>query len=201
MKPASIARALLAGVALAAGSLVTVGAHANLIINGDFEAGDYTGWIANVQPGSEGGLTVVPNNGGASTFSSLPYQLNPTGENFFSISDQTGPGSYSLTQSFTLLSPTTVNVSFQMFANNWLGEVFNNGRDFTTSNLNQNAVVDILSGGADPFTNSSGDIVAVLYGPGADNLDGPNPWQSYSINLSLAAGTYQIRFAETDNQF
>jgi hypothetical protein len=142
---------------------------------------------------------VVPNNGGTTPDSGHPYAFNPAGGNFFALSDQTGPGSYSLTQSFTLSSAATVHVSFDFFANNWDGGPFNNGRDFHTS-PNQNAEVDILTGGADPFTNSSADIVATLWGPGGDPVTSPNPWATYADTLSLAAGTYQIRFAETDNQ-
>jgi hypothetical protein len=85
-----------------------------------------------------------------------------------------------------------------MFANNQAGTDFNNGRDFSTAVLSQNAVADIILGSADPFTDTASDIVASLYGPGSDGL-GSNPWITYSASLSLAPGTYQIRFAETDN--
>ena len=92
-----------------------------------------------------------------------------------------------------------MTVSFNFFANNWAGSSANNGRDFNTT-PNQNAEVDILSGGASPFTNNPADIVRVLYGPGADAGSNPHPWTSYSIDLgALASGVYQIRFAETDN--
>jgi hypothetical protein len=187
---------------LAALSLTALASHAagNLIVNGDFETGSYAGWNSNVQSGSSGGLNVVANGAGNSPISGFAYQANAAGGNFFSITDQTGPGSYSLTQSFTLASAGTVHISFDMFANDQAGVIFANGRDFNTS-PNQNAEVDILTGSADAFTNASSDIVSVLYGPGADNLsNNPNPWTSYSDDLSLAAGTYQIRFAETDNQ-
>jgi hypothetical protein len=188
--------------AAAMAALVAGGAHAGeLLVNGGFETGDYTGWTTNVQGGSNGNLFIAPNNGGAAPISGSPYQFNAAGGNFFSITDQGGPGSYSLTQSFTLASTATVTVSFQMFANDEAGVVIPGGRDFT-SGPNQNAEADILVGGANPFTNAPADIVSVLYGPGADNLNGnPNPWTSYSSTLTLGAGTYQIRFAETDNQF
>jgi hypothetical protein len=70
-----------------------------------------------------------------------------------------------------------VTVSFDLFANNYASGTFNNGRDFGTD-PNQNAEVDILFGGADPFTNSAADIIKVLYGPGADTGPNPNPWTS-----------------------
>jgi hypothetical protein len=116
------------------------------------------------------------------------------------MTDQFGQGSYSLIQSFTVAPGTTdVTVSFDLFANDQAGVIVDNGHDWKTA-ANENAEADILTGGADPFTNSPGDIVEVLYGPGADNLsNNPNPWTSYSDNLgALTPGTYQVRFAETD---
>ena len=192
-------RMLLTAVALAVTTIAAGGAQANLIVNGDFETGGYTGWSTNVEAGSNGNLFVVANNGGSSPVSGFNYALNGAGGNFFSITDQGGQGSYSLTQSFTLATASKVTISFDLFANNQVGVDFNNGRDYNTS-PNQNAEADLLVGGADPFTNAAGDIVSVLYGPGSDGA-GANPWKSYSSTLNLAAGTYQIRFAETDNQF
>ena len=45
-----------------------------LITNGDFETGDYTGWTKNVQLGSDGNLFNVPYAGGTTPSSGLPYQ-------------------------------------------------------------------------------------------------------------------------------
>ena len=191
-------KTILAGVAMAALTATAANA-ANLIVNGGFETGDYTGWTTNVESYSSGNLFIVPNNGGASPLSGHSYQVNAAGGNFFSITDQTGPGAYSLTQSFTLASAEKVTIKFDMFANNDAGQTINNGRSHLNG-ANQNATADILVGGAAPFTDLAGDIVAVLYGPGADAGANPNPWTSYSSTLSLAAGTYQIRFAEADNQ-
>jgi hypothetical protein len=183
--------------------LASTFAHADsLIVNGNFETGTLAGWTKNVQIGSAGNIFIAPNNNvGNSPESGLSYAFNPTGGNFFALTDAQGPGSYSLTQSFTVSAGTIdMVVSFDLFANNYAIGTFNNGRDFDTVALNQNAEVDILSGGADPFTNNAADIVKVLYGPGADIGPNPNPWTSYSIALgTLAPGVYQIRFAETDN--
>ena len=67
------------------------------------------------------------------------------------------------------------------FANNYADtfiDTINGSRDFSTPVLSQNAEVDILLGGADPFTNSAVDIVEVLYGP----LGGYRP-QSQSVDI------------------
>jgi hypothetical protein len=171
----------------------------SLIINGNFETG-IAGWTTSVQIGSAGNVFIASNNGGNAPLSNNSYALNPSGGNFFALTDQEGPGSYSLTQSFTVAPGTIgVTVSFDLFANNYADTV-HSGRDFATPALTQNAEVDILLGGANPFTNNAADIVSVLYGPGADTGPNPNPWTSYSIDLgTLAPGVYQIRFAETDN--
>jgi len=177
-----------------------------LIINGGFETGD-TGWTKNVQLGSDGNFFNVPYAGGITPLSSMPFQLNIAGGNRFSVTDAQGPGSYALTQAFTIAPGSgNVNYSFQTFANNW-ATVISNGselstRDFSTPTLVQNAVVDIIKGSADPFTNLASDIIATLFaladGP-ADSSVNPNPWTTYAGTLSLAPGTYKIRFAETDN--
>jgi hypothetical protein len=197
IKCAVISASSAAAIGLAAPALAN-----NLLVNGGFETGDFTGWSASSQTPA-GQFFVVPNNGDTGPRSGLPYAFNPAGGNFFALSDQGNPSSTALTQSFTLSSTATVQVSFDFFANNWDGGPYNNGRDVNTT-PNQNAEVDILTGAADPFTNSGSDIVATLWGPGGDPIPifsaNPNPWVTYTSALSLAAGTYQIRFAETDNQ-
>jgi len=186
---------IIAGIALAA---ATPAAAANLLVNGDFETGTYAGWTTNVEGGSSGNLQIEAYDGVA-PISGLAYAPNALGGDYFSITDQTGPGAYSLTQSFTLATSTKVIISFDMFANNWAGANINNGRLYTAGS-NQNAVVDILTGTAGAFTSNALDIVATLYGPGSDAIFGTNPWTSYSTTLMLGAGTYQIRFAQADNQ-
>jgi len=166
----------------------------NLISNGGFETGDFSSWNANVQGGSNGSLYVNP-NGNNSPQSGFGLPASPSGGNYYAVTDQGGPGSYSLTQSFTLAAAATVHISFQMLTNNSGGGPYNNGRDLNTF-PNQNTQVDILFGGADAFTNNPGDIASILYGPGSDF----NGWETISADVALGAGTYTFRFAETDNQ-
>jgi hypothetical protein len=189
---------ILLATAIGAAAFAAVPASANILINGDFETGDYTGWSVTTQGGSNGAIAIAPNNGGPAPISGQGTALNANGGRWYSLTDQGGPGSYSLTQGFTLATASRVTISFDMFANNYAGVVFP-GRDYTVVPA-QNAVVDILTGAASPFTDAAGDIVSVLYGPGSDAFNVVNPWTSYSYTLNLAAGSYQIRFAETDNQ-
>ena len=80
--------------------LVSTFAHADsLIINGNFETGTLAGWTTSVQIGSAGNIFIAPNNGGNSPESGNSYALNPSGGDFFALTDAQGPGSYSLTQS------------------------------------------------------------------------------------------------------
>jgi hypothetical protein len=168
-----------------------------LITNGNFESG-LLGWTRTDQIGSDGTYFLVPNSGGITPSSGSAFQLNPAGGSLFAMTDSQGPGSHSLTQAFTIPNPgVIVTYSFQMFANNYAEADFGSGRDFATPTLEQNAVVDIITG-SDPLTTTN--IVAILFGPGSD-LPGanPNPWTTYTNTLFLNPGTYQIRFAETDN--
>jgi PEP-CTERM motif len=188
------------GAAILCAALAAPAHAGQIIVNGGFETGNFAGWHANVQSGSNGNLFVVP-NGSTAPISGELMQSNPGGGNFVALSSQGGPGSYSLTQSFTLPFATDVMVSYDFVANSYAAFASTDpNRDYTVS-PNQNAEVDILTGGANPFTVVPSDIITTLYGPGIDSGANPNPWTHYSFDLGvMAAGTYQIRFAETDNQ-
>lgn len=175
-------------------SAAGAGQAANLISNGDFETGDFSGWTVDTQAGSAGALYVQANNGGGGQGTAI----NPAGGDFFALTAQPGPGSYALTQIFSVLGGAYF-VDFDLFANDYSGTVFP-GRDYTVDPT-QNAVADILRVGADPFSDNPADLKALLYGPGADlTSPPPNPWTRYHRMVNLAPGTYKIRFAETDNQ-
>ncbi len=191
----------LHSIALATAALfsATTANAVDLILNGGFETGDYTGWSVADEGGGSGTFYVVDYSASALPDSGGGFAANAQGGQFFAVTDQTGPGSHSLTQTFTLASAGNVTIKFDLFANNYAGTDFANGRDFNTS-PNQNAVVDLLVGGADPFTEAASDIISTLYGPGSDGPSPVYPWVSYSSTLGLAAGVYQLRFAETDNQ-
>lgn len=176
-------------------------APVQLITNGGFESGSFGAWTGNIQPGSNGSTAVVPNGGAApSAGNGFVFPVLSGGGNFIAATGQGGPGSYSITQSFVVApGVSNVSVSFDLFVNSEAAFASTPpNRDFNIS-PNQNVVVDILTGTAGAFTTLAADIVATLYGP---SISGANPWTTFSQNLgALAAGTYQIRFAETDNQF
>ncbi len=193
------------GLKLLALSTVLAGpaSAAELLTNGGFETGDYTGWTASVRAGSNGNLN-ISTPGVNSPLSGSATAVNPLGGSFYSVTDQTGPGSYALTQSFFVpVAATSALLTFQMFASNQSGTTIIDpiGLDHTGP-ANQHARVDILSAGADPFSTSVADVIASLYL--GDDGAGLNPYIDYSFDLlalGLSGGTgYQVRFGQVDNQ-
>jgi hypothetical protein len=74
------------------------------------------------------------------------------------------------------------------------------GLDFTGS-ANQQARVDILSTGATAFTTTTG-VLQNLF-TGSDPGTNPHSYTSYVFDLTSllgGGGTFQLRFAEVDNQ-
>ncbi len=173
---------------------------AELIANGGFESGSFAGWGAAAQSGSNGALGVESGTTGPLSGMS---NAGPSSGEFFALSDQGGPGAYSLTQTFTVAAGVTaVKLKFDLFANNYADTIIDPiGLDFSGP-PNQHARVDLLTGSAGAFDTGAG-VIANLY-IGADAGANPNSWTSYKIDLTglaLAGGTYQIRFGEVDNQF
>jgi hypothetical protein len=165
------------------------------LINGGFEAG-LTGWtVSNQGSGSWFAAT-----GTTAPVSGLPT-AGPAGGSFYALSDQTGGGAHALTQSFTVVAGTSLTLGFDMFVNDWDGGPFcGPGLDFTGGPV-ECGRVDILTAGAGAFDTGAG-VVQNLY-LGADVPTGQsNPYIPYTFDLSaLTPGTYQLRFAEADNQF
>lgn len=186
--------------------LVFVGSMAKattvqLITNGGFETGDFTGWSEFDQPGGSGSWFVV--SGTVEPISGMPTVGAASGT-FYASSDQPHAGAHALIQSFTVpLGARSVNLSFKMFVNDWAGVVAGcSTLDFTIV-PSECARVDVLTAGSDPFSTTAGVLMNLFKGsdPFASN---PNPYTAYNFNLTgvLTPGqTYELRFAEADNQF
>ncbi len=200
----AIAYLIMPAVASASGT--------QLITNGNFETGNLSGWTVAVQ-GNPSDTTHQDgfyniSNGGTTPISGNPTDTNPGGGNDFAVSDSNFPDAIALLQ--TVVIPknyTSLNLSYDMFVNDWsgIGPVGQSyGLDYTaggTFNDMQFARVDLLTGGANALSTATGDVIKNFY-TGVDNASGnpPNPWVQYSFNLNgLAAGTYQLRFAEVAN--
>lgn len=192
---------LIAPVVFSAISLLPLSGRADLISNGGFESG-LAGWTTVNQSGSEGTFqlqagTVSPVNGDP-----VPP---PPGGTAAAMTDALGPGAHAVYQSITLnaLVPTTI-LEFDLFAGN-RSDAFRapNTLDFSTPSLNQQARVDILRSGADPFSVDPNDVLQRLFQtlPGDPLVSG---YTHYSVDITTVLNSHLnqplvLRFAETDN--
>jgi len=171
-------------------------AHAflELITNGDFETGDFTGWIKQ-------GIGDLYSDWYISSGTTAPAgpqdTVGPAGGAYFAISDTTGPAAQSLIQTFTVpTNSSSVILDFDMFVNNWWeSTIIGTGFDF---NGDQYARVDILAGGSSPFDVGTS-IVANLYA-GADTVETINPYTHYLFDITPivgAGGDYILRYGST----
>jgi hypothetical protein len=179
-------------------ALASVASASELFVNGGFETGDLTGWTASTQAGSGGSLFVQSGTNGPT--SGLPT-VGPDSGSFYALTDQSGPGAYSLTQSFTVDPSSSVILSFDLFANNYYGTTIVGPLDYTAGPV-QFATVDLLTGTANPFSTAPSDVLENFYS-GSDAGANPNPYTAYSFDITSlvgAGGTFQIRFGVADRQ-
>jgi hypothetical protein len=175
---------------------------AEILVNGNFETGNFAGWSVANQAGGSGNFFV---DAVGSTTPAVGFLTagNGSGGAFYAVSDTTGPGTHAILQSFSIASNSIVQLSFQMFANNQAGVTTVNpaGLDFT-ANPNQHARVDILTAGASALSTNPLDIITTLY-LGADAGPNPHAFSNYSFDLTAllgGGGNFQIRFGQVDNQ-
>lgn len=191
-------------VLLMFGSLAKVtAAPTELINNGGFETGDFTGWtVTNRANGS--GSWFVDTLGTTTPLSGSPTLATGGAGTFYAVSDQTGPGTHALSQAFIVPWPVlSATLSFDMFVNDWDAGPFIDpaGLDHTES-PNQHARVDILSSGASDIFETGAGVLGNYY-LGVDAKPNPNVFTHYSFDVTPivgAGGTFQLRFAEVDNQ-
>ncbi len=216
----------IAAALLLAGLPLTLSSTANcqeLITNGGFETGDFSGWTVKNLAGSDPSGTFAIGNNILDTYLTPVSPSTPIAElaspgassgNYYAVSDSFGPGAHVLLQSFTvpLFSGSHTAVTFDMFTNDWNGYgPLNQTGSIDANQLDglgnliptQFARVDILAAGADAFSVAPADVVASLYN-GEDSGMPSNGYTHYTFDIShnvTAGSTYQLRFAEVDNQF
>src|SRR6202035_2654217 len=90
--------------------LLALTARANEVLtNGGFETGTFAGWTqSDLGPGSffVTGASATPLTGSPT--------VGPASGNFYAVSDQFGPGTHVITQSFTAAANTDYQLSFDM---------------------------------------------------------------------------------------
>ena len=176
-------------------------AQAASITNGGFESG-FAGWTRADQLGSEG--TFALQTGTASPVNGTAVPAPPGGSTAV-MTDAQGPGSHVLYQNFMATAPVPqVTLTFDLFIGNRASAFYTpNTLDFATPTLNQQARVDILAGGADPFSVSAADVlVSVFQTSTGDALVSGYSHHSSDITALLNGHLNTpliLRFAETDN--
>jgi hypothetical protein len=176
-----------------------------LITNGGFEVG-FTGWNRQDQVGSEGTFALQSGTTSPVNGTTVPA---PPGGSSAAMTDAQGPGSHVLYQNFVVpTGQTGGTLSFQLFVGNRASAFFTpnpNTLDFSTPALNQQARVDIIRAGSDPFTVAPADVLlnAFQTKPGDPLVSG---YTTVTVNVSSliqsqGGQTLSLRFAETDNVF
>lgn len=181
-----------------------------LISDGDFEgqavpdgAPAMAPWNIAVQPGSNGTSFHIDTPGSTTPQSAFNTSATPANGQRYAVSDQFGPGAVALLQSFTVPTGTTaLTLSFDLFVNDYDGGPIIDpaGLDYM-ANPNQHARVDILTTSAAPLSTAPVDVVFNVLPPFVSPNPDPNAFTTYTLPLPLLPpGTYQLRFAEVDNQ-
>lgn len=181
-------------------------AQAQLILNGGFESG-FTSWVRSDQLGSDGTFFIQSGTTSPVSGSVVPA---PPGGIQAAMSDAQGPGTHVLYQDFVVptASLASAQLNFSLFIGNRANAFFTPSPatlDFSTTALNQQARVDILRGGTDPFSVAASDVLLNLFqtSPGDPLVSGYNTINANLVSLlaANAGSTLRLRFAETDNVF
>ncbi len=180
---------------------------APLIANGGFEAG-LASWTTVDQVGGDG--TFFVQAGTLSPLNATPVPAPPQGAQA-AMTDSFGPGAHLLYQDFVVSGNGGI-LGFSLFIGNLAGQFAippGGSLDFALTNqigsqtLNQQARVDILSAGADPFSVAATDVLLTLFQTNiGDSL--VSGYTDYAFDISSlfaahAGETLRLRFAETDN--
>jgi len=174
---------------------------AQLITNGGFETG-LSGWTRTDQVGSAGSFFVQSGTTSPDSGTTVPA---PPGGTFAAMSDAQEPGSHVLYQDFFVPTGQGIGLlSFSLFVGNRADRFATPANlDFSTPTLNQQARVDILRAGADPFSVAPGDVLLNAFQTATtDPL--VSGYRTFEVNVSSlirsrGGETLRLRFAEADN--
>jgi len=192
---AAVIATCLAGAPPASGSPI--------LLNGGFEAG-FSSWTRADQLGSEGTFFLQSGTASPVNLDAVPA---PPGGLIAAMTDAGAPGTHVLYQDFVVSAPSAL-LSFDLFLGNRAGAFVTAnpatvGLDFSTAALNQQARVDILRIGANPFSVAASDVLLNLYQTKAgDPLVSGYNRLNFDLSTLFAANagaTLRLRFAEADN--
>lgn len=188
----SIQSVLLAAAISVASLPAAYAAPIELILNGGFETGSLSAWTVNSTAEYANNFYAIT-NGGNVPGSNHPTALNPTGGNFVAVSGQYGAGGETLSQTFT----KTADITSLVLSFDWFDNTHANFSGTAIDGSQQVGRVDILAAGSGAFDVGTGVISNLLLNAGMfTNFGTTIPWVHSSFDLSnLAAGTYQLRFA------
>lgn len=197
-----MATAAAVALILATASARPARADFQLINNGGFDSG-FAGWNRADSVGSEG--TFLLQSGALSPLTGTPVPAPPSG--VAAMTDAEGPGSHVLYQDFVVPAGITGGtLRFSLFVGNRGPSFFTPNPaslDFATPALNQQARVDILRAGSDPFGVSAADVLLNAFQTNPGTTFGPG-YTTITVDVGaiLAARggqTLRLRFAEVDN--
>ena len=177
--------------------------RAAFIVNGGFESG-FSSWTVVNEVASDGTFFLQTGVTSPSAGDLVPA---PPGGLTAAMSDAQGPGSHVLYQNIVIPAamPTAILV-FDVFVGNRATEFRTpNTLSFSTPTLNQQARVDILLGGSDPFSLAPADLLLNAY---RTNVGDPliSGYTHHAIDITAIVNAnvgapLRIRFAEVDNIF
>ena len=164
-----------------------------LVTNGGFETGDFTGWTQEMLTPADGWFVYT---GTLSPINSIPILAPPVG-NFAAVADQGAPDSNILYQDIQIPAGETVTCSAIVYYENVGGEggsVFIIGDGLTLNEDNQQYRVDIMDPNAPSFDTGAGVLLNLFQTlPGDPNSLG---YTTLNFDLSPFAGsTVRIRAA------
>lgn len=168
-----------------------------LIVNGDFETGDLTGWTE-LHETDEGEWSVY--SGTTTPISHHPIDPPPQG-NFAAVGDQSDPASMLLYQDVVLPVGKILTLEFIYYYTNYNNAFFAPDSLHRADSPNQQARVDVMKPVADPYSVAPEDILAnIVHTLPGDPLTLPPTTAQFDLT-PFAGQTVRIRFAIVDTQF
>lgn len=147
-----------------------------IIVNGGFETGNFNGWTVGHVGNSSNNMYI--NSSTTAPISGIATPGAKSGS-YYAVSDQYGPGSQTLMQSFTTVAGANYVLSYDMFVNSYAAYDPNN----------QFSSVDLLA--------SDGSVIQNFF----NGAPAQSAYTNYSFDISdlVGNGTYSLRFLSLQN--